>query len=232
MASLSKRLKAFRAKIVAGKLYPLSDALSLVKECATVKFVESVDVSINLGVDPRKSDQVVRSSTVLPHGTGRSVRVAVFAQGDLAGAATAAGADIVGFEELAEEVKQGKMDFDVVIASPDAMPVVGKLGQILGPRGLMPNPKVGTVTADVARAVQDAKRGQVRYRADKNGIVHCTIGRVDFDDKALSENLEVLLSDLKKVKPSTAKGTYIKKITVSSTMGPGVMIDKASVVAA
>lgn len=229
MASLSKRAKAFREKISAGSLYPLPKALSLVKQCSTVKFVESVDVSVNLGIDPRKSDQVVRSSTVLPHGTGRSVRVAVFAQGDLAEAAKSAGAEIVGFEDLADEIKQGKMDFDVLIASPDAMPVVGKLGQILGPKGLMPNPKVGTVTPDVAKAVEDAKRGQVRYRADKNGIVHCTIGRVDFAENALSENLQSLLTDLKKVKPSTAKGTYIKKITLSSTMGPGVVIDKASV---
>lgn len=228
---LSKRLQAIKEKVDATKLYPIAEALSLLKECAKVKFVESVDVAINLGIDPRKSDQAVRSATVLPHGTGRSVRVAVFAEGALAEAAKSAGAEVVGFEDLAEEVKQGKIDFDVVIAAPDAMRVVGKLGQILGPKGLMPNPKVGTVTADVGKAVEDAKRGQVRYRADKNGIIHCTIGRVDFADHALVENLDALLGDLKKAKPSTAKGTYIKKITVSSTMGPGIVVDKATVAA-
>ena len=229
MARISKKKQAAREKIDSTKAYIIDEALSLVKDHATAKFPESIDVSVNLGVDPRKSDQVVRGSTVLPNGTGKTVRVAVFAQGDNAEKATAAGADIVGFEDLAEEVKGGKMDFDVVIATPDAMRVVGKLGQILGPRGLMPNPKVGTVTADVEGAVQNAKAGQVRYRTDKAGIIHCPIGRADFEVGALKENLNALLADLKKAKPAASKGAYIKKLTVSSTMGPGVSVDRATV---
>ena len=229
MAHLNKRRKLAREKVDPTSLYPIDDALSLVKECATTKFKESVDISINLGVDPRKSDQVVRSSTVLPNGTGKTVRVAVFAQGENADKAKAAGADIVGFDDLAETVKGGEMNFDVVIATPDAMRVVGQLGQILGPRGLMPNPKVGTVTADVETAVKNAKSGQVRYRTDKAGIIHCPIGRVDFEVSALKENLDALLTDLKKAKPASAKGAYLKKLTVSSTMGPGVGIDRASI---
>ena len=229
MAGLSKRKQAAREKVDATKAYQIEEALGLVKELATAKFPESVDVSVNLGVDPRKSDQVVRGSTVLPHGTGKSVRVAVFAQGDNAEKATAAGADVVGLEDLAESVKKGELNFDVVIATPDAMRVVGQLGQILGPRGLMPNPKVGTVTADVETAVKNAKAGQVRYRTDKAGIIHCPIGRADFEVPALKENLETLLADLKKAKPAAAKGAYVRKLTVSSTMGPGVSVDKASV---
>jgi large subunit ribosomal protein L1 len=225
----SKRKRAAREKVEAGRAYEVSEALGLVKELATAKFPESIDVSVNLGVDPRKSDQVVRGSTVLPNGTGKTVRVAVFAQGENAEKATAAGADIVGFEDLAETVKKGELNFDVVIATPDAMRVVGQLGQILGPRGLMPNPKVGTVTADVESAVKNAKAGQVRYRTDKAGIIHCPIGRVDFDVAALQQNLETLLSDLKKAKPAAAKGAYVKKLTVSSTMGPGVSVDRGSV---
>ena len=228
MAKLSKRLKAIQEKIEPGKLYPVDNALGLVRDLSTVKFKESVDVSVNLGVDPRKSDQVVRSSTVLPNGTGKTVRVAVFTQGANAEAAKQAGADIVGMDDLAEEIKKGNMDFDVVIASPDAMRVVGTLGQILGPRGLMPNPKVGTVTPDVAAAVKNAKAGQVRYRTDKAGIIHCSIGKVDFEVGALKENLQALLADLNKLKPASAKGVYMKKITVSSTMGPGIALDQAS----
>ena len=229
MANMSKRQKAAREKVDAQKAYEIKDALGLVKELATAKFAESIDVCVNLGVDPRKSDQVVRGSTVLPNGTGKTVRVAVFAQGENAEKAKAAGADIVGFDDLAEKVKGGEMNFDVVIATPDAMRVVGQLGQILGPRGLMPNPKVGTVTADVETAVKNAKAGQVRYRTDKAGIIHCPIGRSDFAVDALKENLDVLLSDLKKAKPSSAKAVYIKKMSVSSTMGPGVAVDRASV---
>lgn len=225
----SKRRKAAREKLDSEKAYLVEDALTLVKELATAKFPESVDVAVNLGVDPRKSDQVVRGSTVLPNGTGKTVRVAVFAQGENADKATAAGADIVGFEDLAESIKGGAMDFDVVIATPDAMRVVGQLGQVLGPRGLMPNPKVGTVTADVETAVKNAKAGQVRYRTDKAGIIHCPIGRADFEVPALQENLQALLADLNKAKPSSAKGSYVKKLTVSSTMGPGVSVDSASV---
>ena len=224
----SKRRKAAREKLDAAKSYVVEDALSLVKELATAKFPESIDVAVNLGVDPRKSEQVVRGSTVLPNGTGKTVRVAVFAQGENADKATAAGADIVGFDDLAESIKGGAMDFDVVIATPDAMRVVGQLGQILGPRGLMPNPKVGTVTADVETAVKNAKAGQVRYRTDKAGIIHCPIGRADFEVPALHENLQALLADLNKAKPSSAKGSYVKKLTVSSTMGPGVSVDRAS----
>jgi large subunit ribosomal protein L1 len=215
-------------KVEHGKLYPVDEALGLISELSKVKFNESVDVSINLGVDPRKSDQVVRSSTVLPHGTGKTVRVAVFTQGANADAAKEAGADIVGMDDLADEVKKGNMDFDVVIASPDAMRVVGQLGQILGPRGLMPNPKVGTVTPDVAGAVKNAKAGQVRYRTDKGGIIHCSIGKADFKVDQLRENLQSLLNDLNKLKPSSAKGVYMKKITVSSTMGPGLGVDQAT----
>ena len=229
MAINSKRRKAAREKVDSETAYAIDIALGLVKELATAKFPESIDISVNLGVDPRKSDQVVRGSTVLPNGTGKTVRVAVFAQGDNADKAQAAGADIVGFEDLAETVKAGKLDFDVVIATPDAMRVVGKLGQILGPRGLMPNPKVGTVTADVETAVKNAKAGQVRYRTDKAGIIHCSIGRADFEVSALKENLEMLLADLKKAKPASAKGSYFEKLTVSSTMGPGVSVDRASV---
>lgn len=229
MAFDSKRRKAANEKIDPTKSYVVDDALSLVKEHATAKFPESIDVSVNLGVDPRKSEQVVRGSTVLPNGTGKTVRVAVFAQGENADKASAAGADIVGFEDLAETVKKGELNFDVVIATPDAMRVVGQLGQILGPRGLMPNPKVGTVTADVTTAVKNAKAGQVRYRTDKAGIIHCPIGRADFEVPALKENLEALLADLRKAKPASAKGSYVKKLTVSSTMGPGVAVDRGSI---
>jgi large subunit ribosomal protein L1 len=228
MTKLSKRAKMIAEKLEAGKIYPVADAFSLVKELSSVKFTESVDVSINLGVDPRKSDQVVRSSTVLPRGTGKTVRVAVFTQGANADAAKEAGADVVGMDDLAESIKGGNMDFDVVIASPDAMRVVGTLGQVLGPRGLMPNPKVGTVSPDVATAVKNAKAGQVRYRTDKAGIIHCSIGKADFEVDALQENLSTLLADLNKLKPSSAKGQFLKKMTVSSTMGPGISIDPAS----
>jgi large subunit ribosomal protein L1 len=228
MARMTKRAKQIAEKVTPGKQYAIEEALALLKELATAKFSESVDVSINLGVDPRKSDQVVRSSTVLPHGTGKQVRVAVFTQGANAEAAKAAGADKIGMEDLAEEVKKGNLDFDVVIASPDAMRVVGGLGQVLGPRGLMPNPKVGTVSADVATAVKNAKAGQVRYRTDKAGIIHCPIGKADFEISALQENLQALLGDLQKAKPSAAKGIYLKKISVSTTMGPGLQIDQAS----
>lgn len=225
----SKRKKVARERVDVAKAYLVDEALDLVKELATAKFPESVDIAVNLGVDPRKSDQVVRGSTVLPNGTGKTVRVAVFAQGENAEKASAAGADIVGFDDLAEAIKGGEMDFDVVIATPDAMRVVGQLGQILGPRGLMPNPKVGTVTADVETAVKNAKAGQVRYRTDKAGIIHCPIGRADFEVPALKENLQALLADLKKAKPSTAKGAYFKKLSLSSTMGPNVSVDSASV---
>ncbi len=229
MAKLTKRTRAIREKVEPGKPYAFDEAVAILKELSTVKFKESVDVSINLGVDARKSDQVVRSATVLPNGTGKTVRVAVFAQGANAEAAQAAGADIVGFDDLAASIKEGNMDFDVVIASPDAMRVVGQLGQILGPRGLMPNPKVGTVTPDVATAVKNAKAGQVRYRTDKAGIIHCTIGKVDFDADALKGNLQALLADLVKAKPSSAKGIYLRKISVSSTMGPGILLDQSTV---
>jgi large subunit ribosomal protein L1 len=229
MARISKRKQAAREKIDSTRSYVIDDALTLVKELATAKFPESVDVSVNLGVDPRKSDQVVRGSTVLPNGTGKTVRVAVFAQGENADKAKAAGADIVGFEDLAEDVKKGQMNFDVVIATPDAMRVVGQLGQILGPRGLMPNPKVGTVTPDVAGAVKNAKAGQVRYRTDKAGIVHCSIGKTSFEVGALKENLAALLADLDKSKPASAKGVYFKRVTLSSTMGPGLTVDSATV---
>jgi large subunit ribosomal protein L1 len=228
MAKLSKRQQAIREKVDRTKLYPVDEAFSLLRELSTVKFGESVDVAVNLGVDPRKSDQVVRGSTVMPNGTGKSVRVAVFAQGPAAEAAAEAGADKVGMDDLADEVKGGNLDFDVVVAAPDAMRVVGQLGQILGPRGLMPNPKVGTVTPDVAQAVKNAKSGQVRFRTDKAGIVHASIGKVGFEPAALQQNLEALLNDLKKLKPSSAKGVYMKRITVSSTMGPGLALDQGS----
>ena len=228
MGKLAKRLQAIRAKLAPGKFYSVEDALNRLKELSTIKFRESVDVAVNLGVDPRKSDQVVRGATVLPNGTGKTVRVAVFAQGANADAARAAGADVVGFEDLAESVKAGNLDFDVVIASPDAMRVVGQLGKILGPRGLMPNPKVGTVTPDVAGAIRNAKAGQVRYRTDKGGIIHCTIGKVDFAPNQLRENLQALLHDLQKAKPSTSKGVYIRRVTVSTTMGPGLAVDQAT----
>jgi len=230
MAHISKRLKAVRAKVDSTKVYPLSEALNLVKEIATAKFDESVDLSVNLGVDARKSDQVVRGSVVLPKGTGKSVRVAVFAQGDAANSAKAAGADIVGYEDLAEQVKAGNLDFDVVIASPDAMRIVGQLGQILGPRGLMPNPKVGTVTPDVATAVKNAKAGQVQYRTDKGGIVQCTVGRASFSAEALKENVLALVDALNKAKPAASKGVYLKKISLSSTMGVGIRVDQSTVV--
>jgi len=224
-------MKTLREKVTRGKQYPVEEALALLRELSSVKFTESVDVSVNLGVDPRKSDQNVRGATVLPNGTGKTVRVAVFTQGANAEAAREAGADIVGMEDLADEVKKGNMDFDVVIASPDAMRVVGTLGQILGPRGLMPNPKVGTVTPDVATAVRNAKAGQVRYRTDKGGIIHAPIGRVDFEIEALKENLKALLADLMKAKPTSAKGVYMKKVSVSTTMGPGLHIDHTALIA-
>lgn len=230
MAKLSKRAQAISEKLEAGKLYAIDDALALLKDMPPAKFSEAVDVAVNLGVDPRKSDQVVRSATVLPNGTGKTVRVAVFTQGANADAAKEAGADVVGMDELAEEMKKGDLNYDVVIASPDAMRVVGMLGQILGPRGLMPNPKVGTVTPDVATAVKNAKAGQVRYRTDKAGIIHCSIGKVDFAVDALRENLQALLADLQKIKPSSAKGVYMKRITVSTTMGPGVPVDVSTLV--
>ena len=228
MAKLSKRQRVIREKVEAGKQYPIADAVALLKELSTVKFAETVDVAVNLGIDPRKSDQAVRGATTLPNGSGKDVRVAVFTQGEAAEAAKAAGADVVGMEDLAEEVKGGNLDFDVVIADPAAMRVVGALGQILGPRGLMPNPKTGTVTPDVATAVKNAKAGQVRYRADKAGIVHGGIGRVNFDESALKENLEALIADLKKSKPASAKGVYLKKVVLSTTMGPGIAIDQSS----
>jgi len=228
MAKLSKRMRLVREKLTPGKSYAITDAINLLKELSKVKFKESMDVSINLGIDAKKSDQTVRGATVLPHGTGRSMRVAVFAQGVNADAAKAAGADIVGFDDLAETIKGGTIDFDVLIASPDAMRIVGQLGQVLGPRGLMPNPKVGTVTADVATAVRNAKAGQVRYRADKGGILHCTIGKVSFEANQLQQNLEALLADVKKAKPAGAKGVFLRKITLSSTMGPGIVIDQSS----
>ena len=225
MAKLSKRARAISEKFDKNKLYALDEALNLVKETANAKFDESIDVAIQLGIDPKKSDQLVRGSVVLPAGTGKSVRVAVFTQGENAEVAKEAGADVVGMEDLAEQVKAGNLDFDIVIASPDAMRVVGALGQILGPRGLMPNPKVGTVTPDVATAVKNAKAGQARYRVDKAGIIHAAIGQVDFSAEAVRQNVESLIADLKKLKPATSKGVYIKKITLSSTMGPGLTID-------
>ena len=228
MAKLTKRTKAWAGKIDSTKTYSPAEGFALVKECSVTKFSESVDVSVNLGVDPRKSDQVVRGSTVLPHGTGKTVRVAVFAQGAAAEAAQAAGADIIGMDDLAAEVKAGNMNFDVVIAAPDAMRVVGQLGRVLGPRGLMPNPKVGTVTPDVGAAVTNAKAGQVRYRTDKAGIIHCCIGNSSFDPERLTANLIALMGDLNRAKPSSAKGVYVRKISVSTTMGPGVTLDRSA----
>ena len=228
MARLSKRVRAFKEKVDPEKAYPLDEAVSMLKEFSTVKFNETVEVAVNLGVDAKKSDQAVRGATTLPHGTGSDVRVAVFTQGENADKASAAGAELVGMEELAEQIKGGMMDFDVVIASPDAMRVVGQLGQVLGPRGLMPNPKTGTVTPDVETAVKNAKAGQVRYRTDKAGIIHCPIGRADFEVPVLVENLTALVADLNKAKPSSAKGVYIKKISVSTTMGPGLQVDHTS----
>jgi large subunit ribosomal protein L1 len=228
MAKLTKRQKAIAGKIEAGKAYNFVDAAALLAELSTVKFSESFDVAVNLGVDPRKSDQVVRSATVLPHGTGKTVRVAVFTQGPAAEAALAAGADRVGMDDLAAEMKGGDLNYDVVIASPDAMRVVGQLGQILGPRGLMPNPKVGTVTPDVATAVKNAKAGQVRYRTDKNGIIHTSVGKIGFDAVKLKENVEALIADLKRIKPASSKGIYVKRVTLSTTMGPGLVIDQGS----
>ncbi len=229
MTQVTKKRKAILEKVPAGKVFSFTDAVNLLQSLPAAKFVESVDVAVNLGIDARKSDQTVRGSTVLPNGTGKTVRVAVFTQGPNVKLAKDAGADLVGMEDLAESIKAGNMDFDVVIASPDAMGVVGRLGQVLGPRGLMPNPKVGTVTPDVATAVKNAKGGQVRYRADKNGIVHCTIGKVSFTADALAGNFEALLADLKKAKPNNAKGIYMKKATLSTTMGAGVAIDLSSV---
>jgi large subunit ribosomal protein L1 len=228
MTKLTKRQKSIKEKVELGKLYPIGDAVALLKDVSSVKFSETVDVSVNLGIDAKKSDQVVRGATTLPHGTGSNVRVAVFTQGANAEKAQAAGADIVGMDDLAEQVKAGELNFDVVIASPDAMRVVGQLGQILGPRGLMPNPKTGTVTPDVETAVKNAKSGQVRYRIDKGGIIHGAIGKLTFDANSLKENLEALLADLKKAKPASAKGVYFKKMTLSTTMGPGLVLDQSS----
>jgi large subunit ribosomal protein L1 len=228
MPFVAKRIKTWKGKLVAGKAYGVDEALKLVKEFATAKFAESVDAAVNLGIDASKSDQQVRGSTVLPHGTGKTVRVAVFTGGKNQELARAAGADIVGLEDLAEQVKKGQINFDVVIASPDAMRVVGQLGQILGPRGLMPNPKVGTVSPDVATAVRNAKSGQVRYRVDKAGIVHCTIGRANFEAQKLKENLQALMADLSRAKPAASKGIYLKRVSLSSTMGPGITIDQAT----
>lgn len=228
MAKITKRQRAINEKVDSTKHYSIEEAVALLKDLSNVKFAETVDVSVNLGIDPRKSDQSVRGATTLPHGNGKSVRVAVFTQGANAEAAKAAGAEFVGMDELAAEIKAGKMDFDVVIASPDAMRVVGQLGQVLGPRGLMPNPKTGTVTPDVVTAVKNAKAGQIRYRAEKGGIVHGGLGKISFDAIAIKENLEALIGDLKKSKPATSKGIYIKKISLSSTMGPGLVIDQAS----
>ena len=228
MAGLSKRNKAISEKIDREKAYPVIDAFQLLKDCSSVKFDESVEVAVNLGVDPRKSDQAIRGSTVLPRGTGKSVKIAVFADGEQADAAKAAGADYVGMQDLVEQMQGGLDDFGVVIATPDAMPTVSRLGKVLGPRGLMPNPKTGTVAKEVKQAVENAKAGQVRYRTDKNGIIHGAIGKVSFEPDALKENLEVLLNDLNKAKPSTSKGIYLKKITVSTTMGPGVVLDQSS----
>lgn len=225
MAILSKRRKAILEHVKPGKIYPIAEAIGILKKCSTVKFKESVEIAINLGVDARKTDQAVRGATVLPNGTGKSVRVAVFAQDANADAAKAAGADIVGYDDLAETIKKGEINFDILIATPDAMRVVGQLGQILGPKGLMPNPKVGTVTKDITTAVKNAKSGQVQFRSDKNGIVHCAVGKIDFEAKAVTQNIEALLNDLKKAKPAGAKGSYFKKLTLSTTMGPGLVID-------
>ncbi|MBP8019945.1 MAG: 50S ribosomal protein L1 [Agitococcus sp.] len=231
MAKLTKRQKEIRSLITAGKAYGIEDAVNLLTSLPAAKFKESIDIAVNLGVDPRKSDQVVRGASVLPNGTGKTVRVAVFAQGANAEAAKAAGADVVGFDDLATSIQGGNLDFDVVIATPDAMRVVGKLGTILGPRGLMPNPKVGTVTADVATAVKNAKSGQVRYRVDKGGIISCCVGQVGFSAEAIKQNVEALIADLKRAKPATSKGVYVKKVTLSTTMGPGLAIDQATIIA-
>jgi len=228
MAKLSKRINAFRDKVELGKYYSIQDAVNLLKEISSVKFDESVEVAINLGVDARKSDQQVRGSTVLPKGTGKTVKVAVFTEGENAKLAKAAGADEVGFEDLAETMQKGAVNYDVVIATPDAMPIVGKLGKVLGPRGLMPNPKDGTVTKDIEQAVKNSKSGQVRYKTDKNGIIHCVIGKVSFETDSLIENLHTLLTDLAKIKPSSSKGTYLKKLSLSTTMGPGLLVDQSS----
>ena len=228
MKKLSKRINTFRDKVEQGKYYSIQDAVNLLKEISSVKFDESVEVAINLGVDARKSDQQVRGSTVLPKGTGKTVKVAVFTEGENAKLAKAAGADVVGFEDLAETMQKGAVNYDVVIATPDAMPVVGKLGKVLGPRGLMPNPKDGTVTKDIEQAVKNSKSGQVRYKTDKNGIIHCVIGKVSFETDSLIENLHTLLTDLAKIKPSSAKGTYLKKLSLSTTMGPGLLVDQSS----
>ena len=228
MEKLSKRISAFRDKIEQGKYYPVQEAMNLLKEVSSVKFDESVEVAINLGVDARKSDQQVRGSTVLPKGTGKNIRVAVFTEGENTKVAKAAGADTVGFEDLAEAMQKGDINYGVVIATPNAMPIVGKLGKVLGPRGLMPNPKDGTVTKDIEQAVKNAKGGQVRYKTDKNGIIHCVIGKVSFDSDSLIENLHTLLADLMKIKPSSAKGIYLKKLSLSTTMGPGLLVDQSS----
>lgn len=229
MAKLTKRIKVIKEKVTPGAVHKYDDAIGLLKELSKVKFNESVEICVNLGVDPRKSDQVVRGATTLPHGTGKSVRVAVFTQGANADAAKEAGADVVGLDDLAADMKAGNLNYDVVIASPDAMRVVGQLGQVLGPKGLMPNPKVGTVSPDVATAVKNAKSGQARYRTDKNGIIHCAVGKLDFDASKLKENIEAVIADLKKAKPTSAKGVYLQKITLSSTMGPGLTLDQASI---
>lgn len=229
MSKLTKRKKIITTKVEPGKQYSLDEAIKILKTLPKIKFNESVDIAVNLGIDTRKSDQTIRGALVLPHGTGKKVTVAVFAQGAQVDAAKKAGADIVGFEDLSEKIKKGEMNFDVLIATPDSMRIVGQLGQILGPRGLMPNPKVGTVTADVATAVKNAKSGQVQYRADKGGVIHCSVGKLDFTENALKENLETLIKDLKRVKPTTAKGVYLKKIVLSSTMGPGLIIDQSSI---
>lgn len=226
---MSKRQKAIQEKIEQNKTYSLSEAIQLIKSCATARFNESVDVSINLGIDSRKSGQVIHGATVLPHGTGRIVRVAVFAQGDNIKKAKEAGADVIGLDDLARQIQSGDINFDVVIATPETMRVVSKVGQVLGPRGLMPNPKVGTVTSDVIAAIKNAKRGQVRYRADRNGIIHCMIGKVSFEEKALKENLLALFEDVKKLKPNVVRGTYLKKLTLSSTMGPGIIVDRSTI---
>ena len=228
MAKVSKRRAAIQKLVVAGKIYPILEAINLLKQCAKTKMNETVEVAVNLGIDARKTEQAVRGATVLPNGTGRSVRVAVFAQGSDAEAAKAAGAEVVGFDDLADSIKAGNIDFQVLIATPDAMRLVGQLGQILGPKGLMPNPKVGTVTTDVSNAVKNAKAGQVRYRTDKNGIIHCPIGKVDFSETSLKQNLETLIADLKKARPAGVKGVYMKKIALSSTMGPGLVIEQSS----
>lgn len=228
MAKMTRRRRAIEEKLNATKLYPVEEAVNLLAEFATSKFKESIDVAVNLGVDPRKSDQAVRGATTLPHGTGKTVKVAVFAQGELADKASAAGADVVGFEDLAERIKGGELGFDVVIATPDAMRIVGQLGKILGPRGLMPNPKTGTVTPDVETAVKNAKSGQIQYRADRGGIIHGSVGQVGFEARLIKENIEALISDLRKAKPASAKGQYLKKVTLSTTMGPGITVDQDS----